>query len=509
MLESVVGNIGRQGWRAGAAAILAALALVGCRKVDNGAFCCATVDSCAPFGVTAPNGCAGLLVCDDTAHACIDPGHGGHCSGPQDCAPVTPLCVDQTCVQCQGPTDCTAALPVCAANACGECSAESDCAGYVADHLGHCATAGAKAGACVACRDAADCADPNAPVCDQSACRGCTADSECASAVCDTGTGACVAEDTVLYVKKGASGLNCTKTAPCGLFMVAIGRLDATHKTIKAEPGDYVEDVTLGAVTGTVRATGVNLSPKSNNLPAVLVTDGANVGLVGIHLTGAGGTGGDGLRCQVNGAGPPPAVAISHAKIDGNTGQGIDATNCALTVTQSLIAMNAGGGVSITGSAFTITNNMIVENGNTSAFFGGVAFSQISSGGAHTFRFNTVSKNNGGAGNDTGVTCAQIAAPITLGDSIVYGNITSNGGRQVGGNNCNWTYSDIGDATIGTGNVSVDPMFVSEGAHDFHLMAASPLEGAADPAATTAIDFDDEVRPQGTGRDIGADELKP
>lgn len=54
-----------------------------------------------------------------------------------------------------------------------------------------------------------------------------------------------------------------------------------------------------------------------------------------------------------------------------------------------------------------------------------------------------------------------------------------------------------------------DPTFVGAGAGDYHLAAGSLGVDDANPAATLADDFDGDVRPQGGGRDLGADEVTP
>jgi hypothetical protein len=61
---------------------------------------------------------------------------------------------------------------------------------------------------------------------------------------------------------------------------------------------------------------------------------------------------------------------------------------------------------------------------------------------------------------------------------------------------------------VGTGNIVSDPQFTAPAQNNFHLQVASPLRDAADPAATLADDIDGEARPQGSGRDVGADEIK-
>jgi hypothetical protein len=119
--------------------------------------------------------------------------------------------------------------------------------------------------------------------------------------------------------------------------------------------------------------------------------------------------------------------------------------------------------------------------------------------------------NGGAATIHTGVSCGSVVIPITISSSIVYANTVSGGGTQIGGSaNCTAMYSDIGPDTVaGTGNINADPMFVSTAQNNFHILMASSCRDVADPAATIAIDVDGDARPQGAGRDIGADEHRP
>jgi hypothetical protein len=81
---------------------------------------------------------------------------------------------------------------------------------------------------------------------------------------------------------------------------------------------------------------------------------------------------------------------------------------------------------------------------------------------------------------------------------------------QVEGTNCTWNDSDIGQPlATGTGNLDVDPVFVGSAENNFHLQSVSPARNAADPAATLAVDFDGDARPQEGRSDLGADEVKP
>jgi hypothetical protein len=124
--------------------------------------------------------------------------------------------------------------------------------------------------------------------------------------------------------------------------------------------------------------------------------------------------------------------------------------------------------------------------------------------------FNTIAANVGNATINSGVNCGTVVAPITFSNNIIFGNVVSGGGRQLGGSvNCLATYSDIGpDAISGAGNINVDPLFVNLLLGNFHLQSGSPAKDAADPAASLAVDIDGDTRPQGTGRDMGADEIR-
>jgi hypothetical protein len=200
------------------------------------------------------------------------------------------------------------------------------------------------------------------------------------------------------------------------------------------------------------------------------------------------------------------AVTLHHARVAGNQGPGIAASGGSVAMARSLVVANQGGGVVLASALFDLNNNFIVRNGNPTSGFGGVLISQVTTRGTHVFEFNTVAHNQATIGSTPGVICTIVTAPLSFGSSIVFGNAT---GTQVEGANCAWSYSDIGPVpVVGTGNIVSDPQFTAPAQNNFHLQVASPLRDAADPAATLADDIDGEARPQGSGRDVGADEIK-
>jgi hypothetical protein len=194
--------------------------------------------------------------------------------------------------------------------------------------------------------------------------------------------------------------------------------------------------------------------------------------------------------------------------VTGNTGGGISASGGTLTISQSTISGNTASGISVSGGQFDITNTIIAGNGGPATAVGGVHFDQINSG-TRRFEFNTVTNNNGMDGAAVGVVCTLVGQPVTFANNIVYANQEGGTRTQVGGANCNWSYSDIGPVAVaGTGNINMDPLFANPAQSNYHLQAGSPAIDKADPASTMDVDIDGDVRPQGSGRDIGADEVK-
>jgi hypothetical protein len=191
-------------------------------------------------------------------------------------------------------------------------------------------------------------------------------------------------------------------------------------------------------------------------------------------------------------------LTVLDSRIQGGQGVGISSMD-SLEVQRSQVLSNVAGGITASG-AFTIVNTVIANNGMPlGGMLGGVRLASIP-GKPAVFRFNTVTKNNGGS-LAAGVQCDS---PVMLEDSIIQGNNVLIFPEL--GASCAPKYCLLATASPTGNNVQGNPMFVNA-ASDFHLTAGSPAIDKADPAATETVDFEGGNRPHGSARDIGADEL--
>jgi hypothetical protein len=371
------------------------------------------------------------------------------------------------------------------------------------------------------------------PACVNNSCAKCTAHAQCpASNVC-LPDGSCADATQVAYVQAGATGaVPCTKAAPCGTLDAGV---NAGKPTVKIAAGTLADNkvTTIDGKALTIVADPGAKLDRSNDGPILEVrNNGADVKIFDLEITGGTGMATDAAISLGNGGAPKltltratidmnqgigitatgGTLVVTQSTISGNAGGGITATGGTLAVTQSTVILNTSGGISISGAQFDITNNFIVSNGGAGSILGGIRIDGITANGMHRLDFNTLTANQGPATINTGITCGTVLVPLVFANNIVYANIVSGGGVQVGGGgaNCAARYSDIGPDTLpGTGNLNADPQFVSVPQANFHIQATSPARDVADPAATLTIDFDGDARPQGARSDMGADEWKP
>ncbi|MGE3454983.1 MAG: right-handed parallel beta-helix repeat-containing protein [Kofleriaceae bacterium] len=355
----------------------------------------------------------------------------------------------------------------------------------------------AEAGACVGMM----------PVCgDDRACRACEAHSECASSAC-LPDGSCADPGVVAYVSPtGTDNASCSQAMPCTdvADALATGRAYVKISGTNDEGGTIAIDnqnVTILADPG------AKIVRTSNGI--VLEVKGTSrVTIYDLEISGGSGAQGIGISMP---AGNTATLTLSRARISENAGGGIDTSGGTLTLSRSTVSGNAGGGISISGGQFDITNTFIVQNGGAGSTFGGIEIGNITGSGTRRLDFNTISANQAPATVNTGVSCGTVLTALVFANNIIYGNIVAGGGRQVGGSAmCSVIYSDVGpDMATGTGNINQDPQFIAPAQGNFHLASTSPAKDVADPAATLSFDVDGEARPQGAGRDMGADEIVP
>jgi len=366
-----------------------------------------------------------------------------------------------------------------------------------------------------------------APACGtDDACHPCTMDAQCASQTC-LPDGSCASPLDVLYASPtGSDVATCMPDDHCSLAR-AIALIDGTKSTIRLDPAHYslMATVVLPKDLHLV-GRGATLDRNAAGSGEVLdIAAGTHVSLDYVTVTGGDGDSGDGIACV------QATLTLREVTIQGNAGSAISSAGCQLVVShsqllnnqaalistsmasdvvvvRSLVAGNASVGIDLARATYDIENNVIVKNGGPNGT-GGVFIGPILGGsvGRRVFAFNTVSQNSGQFGNVSGVVCDQnVGVPLAMTSNVVVNNA---GPAQVSGSACTWTYSDIAPGPVsGTGNLSSDPLFVDPAHNNFHLQLASPARDAADPAATLAVDFDGDARPQGAGRDMGADEIK-
>ncbi len=210
---------------------------------------------------------------------------------------------------------------------------------------------------------------------------------------------------------------------------------------------------------------------------------------------------GGGLHC-----GNSSAPSITHCTINNNEagfhGGGLGAHNSSPAIIKSIISNNiseVGGGIACNGSSLELTNCIISYN---SAQAGGGAITCNTS--FPTIINCTISSNHAGVGG--GINGINSSLPVVK-NTILWGNTAIVVGDEinlVSGSSIDITYSDIGGGWAGVGNIDSDPLFT--GAGDFHLTGGSPCIDTALATYAPADDIDDELRPQGAGYDIGADE---
>ncbi len=469
-----LGSIGIPMKRALCCLFLLLVVATGCTR-ENAAFCCIDPADCAARGV------------DDASRLC---------TGGLSC--VENKCVAPTCAA----SGCASSAPICeiTTDTCVGCMAAADCIRFPSTDV-----CDVTSGSCVECVSTTDC-DAAKPVCDQSACRGCSVDSECPSGAC-ADDGSCVLEANSIYLSPtGADVLPCSKTQPCVDPRFAVRQANNSRNHIVFAPGNYM----------LAFAGGLNFGPPTNSASSLSLHGGGAV------LSGGNADGGfllsvpmtvRDLTFSVTNDPPASLLTITAPSTLDNVavnGQVAIRVNSQLTARRTTIRalqigiVNAGvvtldqstieGGVTAlesTSGSIALTNVLISRTSGTairaSNTSGSIDFSTIVDTGLATTT------------EVPGVSCG--ASGLNFRSSIIWAPTTTN--RAVVDGFCTFTSSFVGPVGV-VGATAADPLFADPLNSNYHLSGGSPARDAVESGPP--FDFEGDMRPRGARFDIGADE---
>jgi len=169
-------------------------------------------------------------------------------------------------------------------------------------------------------------------------------------------------------------------------------------------------------------------------------------------------------------------------------------TNCMFTGNSA----GCGGGMSNSGELASPTVINCTFTDNSAGSSGGGMWNYSSASPTLT---NCTFSRNSSANLGGGMTNQSSASP-TLINCILWGDTP--------GEFCNLsssasvTYSDVQWGYGGTGNISVNPMFVDAFNGDYHLQDNAPCVDSGTPVGAPSTDIEGNPRPQGFGVDMGA-----
>jgi hypothetical protein len=339
-------------------------------------------------------------------------------------------------------------------------------------------------------------------------CRGCRANSECASGAC-LENGACADANQVLYVSPtGASTSGCGQAAgqnECSLTQ-AMTELSTQRPILRLAAGNYTVSGADGLDFNTKSATMIARDATITRAPTgpfMTVRNTGSFKLVGGTLRGPNGS--DGIKCNTD-----SKLQIHQAMIEKMDESGIESDGCELTVSRSTIRRNLRGGINLPGvpKVVSITNNFVYGNGQgTASSVGGMVLS-VAFGSK--VEFNTVVDNTANTMSTTagGIRCDNGAQNYNAPNNLVYRNQGGVGGTVQVIGACTFMGSYQQAALVDENAVFFerpnDPTNPS-----FRLTASSPAE-VRDVVDCREVDFEGDIRPAPAGGkcDYGADEYR-
>jgi hypothetical protein len=340
------------------------------------------------------------------------------------------------------------------------------------------------------CTLSPDCTAPDRPVCEANMCRGCLDDAECPSSNVCLSDGSCADPARVLYAAQTGTGTACTQVTPCS-FDQAAASVTATADVVKLAPGTYDRAAQL-AITQNMIVTGEGATFHGTAvMPATLMFDITSVAVtfIRVHFDLAGMFG---AECVMNGQLHLDRVVITNGVA------GAYSSACTFSIDRSLIDAVSSYGLYLINSTVTVSNTFVTNSGASSQ--GGIVINGSSGVVDHV----TLSGDTAAMAGGQAIRCTD--GNVAIRSSIIFGN-----GTPAVEDACLVDHSviDPGYAGPGTGNVTMDPLFVAPATRDYHIQAGSPAAGLADPASQQTHDYDGEPRPNPAGSmaDSGADEI--
>jgi hypothetical protein len=460
--------------------ILLSLILVvvaGCTK-PNPNRCCIDEADCAAAGLPVGMTCDDGLIC--RANVCIT----DVCDSNAACDVISPYCVNPPDGVCQD-----------------ICTEDAQCPGNgqaVTDRF--CET-----GACVECRTSSDCSG-STPACSGGKCVACVADDECSSGVC-TDLGICAAASDIAYVNvTGAASSDCSATSPCSTIERALAQLPV-RLYVLISPGTYTRSgpvVILDRRYLIGRGVPRPTIDRTDDGPIITTQGTADIHVEKLQLSGAtalpadAGLPSDGYAIYCKSTGGSPSVTLNDLVVTNNV-RGVAARQCKVDISRSLFA-NMGFGVELTdvvaridsssfenayasldGGLYTVTNNMFTR---TTA---GVSLYSEQSG--NVIEFNTFVDSPLGCG-------MQVATSFP-------NNLFARSGDPSSA-----TCSFPGSIVAPTDITALKLKHADSAPYDYHLLPGSSAIDTAVGTTSLDHDIDGEARPQGAGRDVGADEAQ-
>lgn len=345
------------------------------------------------------------------------------------------------------------------------------------------------------CMDNSACTMIGKPICDLTThrCGGCVLDSECPSNVCLM-DGTCADPARFVYAAAGGNDVQCTMALPCSVD-TAVTKLTVAQDIVKLAPGVYTRAASLEmSIAGTIAGGGSTFNVSGPAGTFGIVPTGVPVRVIGLTMNVAANN--MAVRCVTAGG----EIHLARMAITGGNGA-ILSTMCPVEIDRTSVSGAANYGLYANGAPMvTIRNSYFVGIASALPDYT-IAAVHLNSVPAGTIEHTTIANN--GAEGPAGLRCP--GSTVTIRNIIAWNNTAPgiDAACVVG--------SSVVDAgyTGGSGNMSIDPMFVNPAANNFHLMMSSPAKGLGTKDAMYGIDGDGEDRPQppGSNPDPGADEI--